>query len=354
LTNIETNDLSYAELELYSRQIVLAEVGYKGQLKLRNARVCVVGLGGLGSPILLQLAAMGIGHLRLVDCDVVELSNLHRQPLYDMGALGYAKVEVAAKKLRELSPRVDVEPLPLALNVDNAEDLVRNVDVVVDGLDSMTPRYAINRACQKLNVPYVFGAAIMMMGSVSTIIPGKTPCLECFQGNLDDETLPKCSVVGVHPSILGIVASVEASETVRIILGKEPLLKGRMLHCDIGRMDFEKIDIQKAENCPVCGSEPRGSPMTLQRKQVVELCGRGGKRVFLVSPRKPLELDMEKLRLSLEHEGYEIKVKGDLGVTFSNPKNSLGSVLRSGIVIVEGLQSEEEAQGFSTRILGNT
>jgi len=223
------SSLSDEELEFYSRQIVLPEIGYNGQLKLRNARVCVVGLGGLGSPAALQLAAIGVGYLRLVDYDVIELSNLQRQHLYSVNFLGYPKVEVAAKRLRELNPNVKIEPLPLSLNVNNAEDMVRDMDVVVDGLDRMTPRYAVNRACLKLGVPYVFGAAIMTFGNVSTIIPNKTPCLECFQGNLDDNLLPTCAVVGVHPSILNIIASVEVPEATRIILGEKPRLANKIL-----------------------------------------------------------------------------------------------------------------------------
>ncbi|MEM3630751.1 MAG: HesA/MoeB/ThiF family protein, partial [Nitrososphaerota archaeon] len=147
-------NLSNEELEFYSRQIVLSEIGYNGQLKLKNAKVCIVGLGGLGSPAALQLAAMGIGYLRLVDFDTVEISNLQRQYLYDIDSLGYPKVEVAAKKLNKLNPNIEIEPLPLSLNVNNAEEIIKGMDVVIDGLDAMAPRYAINRACLKLKIPY--------------------------------------------------------------------------------------------------------------------------------------------------------------------------------------------------------
>ncbi|MHA1263213.1 MAG: HesA/MoeB/ThiF family protein [Candidatus Freyarchaeota archaeon] len=198
-THGRVEDLSDEELEFYSRQIVLTEIGYTGQLKLRNARVCVVGLGGLGSPAALQLAAAGVGYLRLVDHNIVELSNLQRQHLYSVDYLGYPKVEVAARRLHELNPNIEIDPLPLSLTVSNAEEIVRDMDVVIDGLDRMTPRYALNRACLKTGVPYVFGAAIMTFGNMSTIIPGRTPCLECFQGNLSDDRMPTCAVVGVHP-----------------------------------------------------------------------------------------------------------------------------------------------------------
>ena len=347
----EVKDLSDEELEFYSRQIVLPDIGYNGQLKLRNARVCIVGLGGLGSPAALQLTAMGVGYLRLIDRDVVELSNLQRQHLYSVNFLGYPKVEVAAKRLRELNPNIEIEPLPLSLNVDNAEDVVRDVDVVVDGLDRMTPRYALNRACVKLGVPYVFGAAIMTFGNVSTIMPGKTPCLECFQGNLDDATLPTCAVVGVHPSILSIIASVEVSEAMRIILGDKPHLANKILHCDIGDMKFDEVEISKAENCPVCGSKPSGSPMPLKQKLVTEVCGREGKKVFVITPRRKLELDMDELYSFLKNNGFKVRVKADLGLTFNGGLNGTASILKSGIMIIEGADNEKEAYDFYSKIV---
>ena len=347
----QARDLSAAELEFYSRQIVLPGIGYTGQLKLRNSRVCVVGLGGLGSPAALQLAAMGVGFIRLVDRDVVELSNLQRQHLYSVNFVGYPKVEVAAKRLRELNPNIEIEPLPLALNVNNAEEIIRDMDVVVDGLDLMTPRYALNRACLKLGVPYIFGAAITTCGSASTIIPGKTACLECFQGNLEDNMLPKCAIVGVHPSILNIIASVEVSEATRIIVGKEPRLANKILHCDIGDMTFEEVEISKAENCPVCGSKPLGSPTPIKETLVTEICGRKGKRAFVITPREDLGLNMNDLCSIIKNKGFNIKVKADLGVSFENSSKATASILKSGIMIIEGANSEEEAYEFYGSLL---
>jgi len=347
----EVKDLSDEELEFYSRQLVLPDIGYNGQLKIRNARACVVGLGGLGSPASLQLAAMGVGHLRIVDRDIVEISNLQRQHLYSVKFLGYPKVEAAAKRLSELNPNIKIEPLPLSLNTNNAEDIVGGMDVVVDGLDRMTPRYALNRACIKIGVPYIFAAAIMTFGNISTIIPGKTPCLECFQGNLDDETLPTCAVVGIHPSVISIIASIEVSEAVKIILEAKPSLANKILHCDIGDMKFEEVDIIKAENCPVCGAKPSGPPMTLKETLVTEICGREGKRVFVITPKRNLNLNMAKLRSTLQDSQFDIKVKGNLGLTFQGSYSQTVSILKSGIMILEGVKSKEEAYSFYTRIV---
>lgn len=348
----EVKELSDRELEFYSRQIVLKEIGYSGQLKLKNSKVCIVGLGGLGSPAAFQLAALGVGHLRLVDYDIVELSNLHRQYIYDLNFLGYPKVEAAAKRLRELNPNIEIEPYPLSLNTDTAEEIISGVDVILDGLDSMTPRYALNRACQKLRVPYVFGAAIMTFGTVSTIIPGVTPCLECFQGNLEDDVLPKCAVVGVHPSILSVIASIEVSEALRILLGKKPNLANKLLHCDIESMDFVEVEISKLDSCPICGSKPSRPPMPLKRKVITEICGRGGKRVYVITPRKNLEIDMDRLYSVLEKNKFKIKVRAGLGITFNN-NTVQASILKSGIMIVEGVNSEREAYDFYFNLMVN-
>ncbi|MCP8315507.1 MAG: HesA/MoeB/ThiF family protein, partial [archaeon] len=233
MADIAIKELSDDELEIYSRQIVLSDIGYEGQLRLLNSKVCLVGLGGLGCPAALQLVAMGIGYLRIIDRDIVERSNLHRQTLYDINSLYYPKVEVAAKKLSRLNPSVKIDPIPASLNADNAEEMIKDMNVVVDGLDAIEPRYALNWACVKHKVPYVFGAAIEAYGTVSTIIPRETPCLECFIGGLKNEMLPTCGVVGIHPSLPSIISSLEVSEAVRIILGEKPHLLNSLLYFDL-------------------------------------------------------------------------------------------------------------------------
>jgi len=345
-------ELSDEELEYYSRQIVMTEMGYNAQLKLKNSKACLVGLGGLGSPAATQLVAMGVGYLRIVDRDVVELANLHRQHLYGVDTIGYPKVEVAAKRLQRLNPYVKLEPLPLSVNEANAEDIVQGMDVVVDGLDSMAARYAINRACVKLGVPYVFGAAITTTGSLSTIIPGETACLECFYGNLDDKKLPKCGVVGVHPSLVNIIASLEVSEAIRILTGKQPRLANKLLHFDLDEMEFNEIQLSKVDSCPVCGSHPSGSPMPLKRELVEEICGRKGRKVFVIVPEEKLDVNLVDLKSYLAKKGFSIKVEAKLGLTFGL-HDVKASVLKSGIVILEGIKEKEQALKFFSELTGN-
>ena len=329
----------------------MTELGYNAQMKLKGSRACLVGVGGLGSPASMQLAAMGVGHLRIVDRDVVELTNLHRQHLYGFDDVGYPKVEAAANRLRRLNPYITVEPLPLSVNEANAEMLVRDVDVVVDGLDSMAARYAINRACVKLGVPYVFGAAITTNGNVSTIVPGQTACLECFYGRLDDKTLPKCGVVGVHPSLVNIIASLEVSEAIRILVGRKPRLANRLLHFDLDEMEFNEISLSQVESCPVCGSSPSGSPMPIKHELVEEVCGRKGRKVFVIVPEKNLDISLDKLKGYLTAKGFSITVEAQLGLTFSL-KDVKASVLKSGVTILEGINEKPEALKLFSELTG--
>jgi adenylyltransferase/sulfurtransferase len=343
--------LSEEELEYYSRQMVLDEIGVNGQSKLKGARACVVGLGGLGSPISMQLASMGVGHLRIVDRDVVEMSNLQRQHLYGVDVVGYPKVEAAASRLRRLNPYIEVETVPLSLNPDNAEEVLDGADVVVDGLDSMSPRYAVNRACVSLGIPYVYGAVITYIGNVSTIIPGETACLECFQGGVDDATLLSCAVVGVNPSIIGVVASIQASEAVRVILQKKPNLANTLLFCDLNDLTFERIELERAENCPVCGASPRSEASSITRELVEELCGREGRRVFVVNPVDVLELDLDMINRRLLELGYRIQVQANLGTSFTNSTGLRGSILKTGVAIIEGVEDRDEATELHSQLV---
>ena len=349
--NSEYVELSEEELEYYSRQVVMAELGYSAQLKIKNSKACLLGVGGLGSSAAMQLAAMGVGLLRIVDRDVVELTNLHRQHLYDVDDVGYPKVEAAAKRLQRLNPYIMIEPLALSVNESNAKGIVQGMDVVVDGLDSMAARYAINRVCNKLGVPYVFGAAITTTGNLSTIVPGETACLECFYGNLDDKKLPKCGVVGVHPSVVNVIASLEVSEAIRIITGKQPHLVNKLLHFDLDEMELNEISLSKVDSCPVCGQRPSGSPVQLKHELVEEICGRRGKKVFVIVPEERLDVDFVGLKTYLAKKGFSIKVEGKLGLTFVL-NDVKASVLKSGIAILEGIKEKERVLKFFRDVTG--
>lgn len=342
-------DLSDEEMDYYSRQIVLDSIDYAGQQRLRDSEVCLIGLGGLGSTIGLQLTSMGVGSIRLVDRDVVELSNLHRQQLYTVDSIGFPKVEIATKRLRGLNPFIEITPMPFSIHEGNIHDLIGGADVVVDGLDAVKPRRIINRACQDLGIPYVYGAALRQYGSVMTIIPGQTACLECLLGTIDDEEMPTCATVGVHPSILGLVGSMEVSEVVSLIVRGESRLKGKLLFFDMESMELEKISIVRGEGCQVCG--PNVKPTQEPTWELVEeLCGRKGRSTFVVAPWKNLDIDMGYLYGLIDARGVRYVAKGDMGLTFDMDGCRI-SILSSGVMILEGFDDEEEVVRFYESIV---
>ena len=231
-------EMSAKEMDRYSRQIMLEEIGYNGQMKLRSARVCVIGTGGLGHPIISRLAAMGIGTLRIIDRDVIELSNLHRQTLFEESDVGKVKVETVANKLKKMNSDCNIEAFPISINDHTALEVIKDCDVVIDALDSVNARYSINRACSKQKIPFVTGAAVGVSGQVFTVMPGESACYHCMFPALDEDSMPTCSIEGVHPPILSIIGAIEVAEAVKIILGKKPSLSDRILHVDLENLDF--------------------------------------------------------------------------------------------------------------------
>ena len=329
------SELSDSELDTYSRQIVLADIGYDGQLKLRNASVCLVGVGGLGSPVALKLAGMGIGHLRLVDRDIVSRSDLHRQYLYDADHLGCPKVEVAADKLGRLNPDIVLEPVAESLTSNNVSDLFSGVDIVVDGLDRPEPRYLVNRTCQEMQLPYVFGAAVSTYGNVSTFVPGQTLCLECFMAGIKDDDLPSCGVVGVHPAVLGIIASVQVSETVRVLTGKKPALHGIILYIDLGELSFNLLDVPPDKDCSICGDRADLKPFKVEDRFLEETCARDGRRNFIITPRQRIHINLIELERILKQNDLSVKSVGRMGVTFSDDADLTACILDSGTLVAQ-------------------
>lgn len=336
--------LSDEELDTYSRQIVLRDIGYDGQIKIRNARVCVVGIGGLGSSVATRLAGMGVGVLRIVDRDVVERANIHRQSIFGVRSLGMPKVEAAENRLREINPDVEVEALPLSVNETNAKRVVEGVDVVLDGLDSIKSRKHINRACVDLKIPYVFGAAIEMFGNVSTIVPGETPCLNCLFPR-EAGTLATCATVGVHPSLVSVIASLEVCEAVRIITGAESVLRGKLLFVDLRDMSFDTVTVKRSESCAVCGQSKLAvaQEWSSEEFEVEEACSTRGLSCHVVSPRDDLKLELErKLPLDLERQ-LKLEARYRLGLRVRFQDGVEVSLLKSGVGIMRGAKDSLDA-----------
>ncbi|MFB0562798.1 MAG: ThiF family adenylyltransferase [Candidatus Lokiarchaeia archaeon] len=332
------------EMDRYSRNIVLDYIGYSGQKKLKSSKVLVVGVGGIGCYAALLFAQMGVGTIRLVDMDIVEVSNLQRQGLYNMELINYPKVEAAKIQLTKLNPEISIEALPYFLDETNVMKILDGVDIVVDGLDAIEPRYVLNKACHKLDISYVFGAAIETYGNVSTIIPGKSACLECFYGNIRDEMLPACGQVGVFPPVPSIVANIEVSEAVRILLGKAPQLAGTLLVIDASDLSFEKVYLQKEDSCRVCKLKPEGITFKSDRMKtsVQAVCGRELKSTYIVVPEKDLDLDFQKIIENMD-KSYSIVLISELGVALKKNSRVDINILKSGVGIIKGTQGDKVA-----------
>jgi len=336
------SELSSKDLERYSRQVMLEEIGYEGQLKLKKAKVCVVGIGGLGNPIATRLVAMGIGKIRIVDRDVIELSNLHRQTMFDESDIGQVKVEAAAKKLKKMNPDVEIEALPVSVNDYTALDIVEGCDVVIDALDSVNARYSLNKACIMKNIPFVTGAAVGVSGQAFTILPKETACYHCVFPALDEDSMPTCSIEGVHPSILSIIGGIEVAEAVKIITGKKPNLANRILHVDLENLEFVNTNTMKVEECPVCGS---GKAEETRKEELIieELCGRsGGKRTFSITPTCMVDIDVQRITNNAKTKGFKVQNQGNLGLSMSTDTTYI-SFLKRGSAIVVGTKDEGAA-----------
>ena len=345
------SDLSEKELDRYSRQVMLEEIGYQGQLKLKQSKVCVVGVGGLGNPIVTRLAAMGVGKLRIVDRDVIELSNLHRQTMFNEDDVGQVKVETAAKKLRKLNPDIVVEELPVSINDYTALDVVDGCDVVVDALDSVDARYALNKACIEKKIPFVTGAAVGVTGQSFTILPNESACYHCLFPALDEDSMPTCSIEGVHPSILSIIGGIEVSEAVKIITGKEPSLKDKVLHVDLENLVFNFTKVSRVQECSVCGS---GRKQDKPKEELIleELCGRNkGKRTFSVTPTYPVALNADEITSIAKEKGFVVENLGDLGISMRTNELSV-SFMKRGSAVLVGPKDEQEATSLYKELLG--
>jgi molybdopterin-synthase adenylyltransferase len=250
---METTDymLNNEELQRYTRQIMVREIGEAGQEKLKKARVLIAGVGGLGSPIAYYLAAAGVGKIRIVDNDKVELTNLNRQIAHWTQDIGRLKVESAASKLSQLNDTITIEPLVETISESSISQLTADIDVILDATDNLATRFLLNKAAMELGMPFIHGAVAGFEGRLTTIIPGKTPCLGCiYHGDIPKQKTP---VIGVTPAVIG---ALEATEAIKYIVGAGQLLTNQLLVYDGLRMRFTTLGIKKDPNCRFCATHP--------------------------------------------------------------------------------------------------
>ena len=248
------------QIQRYARHIILPEIGGTGQARLLGARVLVVGAGGLGAPVLLYLAAAGIGTIGVIDDDTVDLSNLQRQVIHDTGTIGVAKVDSAAARISAVNPDVTVERHHARLTADNAMDLIADYGIVADGSDNFATRYLVNDACYLAKRPLVSAAMLRFDGQISTFKAHEGPPHPCYRCLFPEApppgTIPSCSEAGVLGALAGLVGSMQAVEVVKEVLGIGDSLSGRLMMIESLGSEFRKLSVPRDPDCALCGSQP--------------------------------------------------------------------------------------------------
>lgn len=292
-----------SELERYSRQILLPEVGREGQKKLLSSAVAVIGCGALGTVIASGLVRAGVGRIKIVDRDYIELNNLQRQILFNEEdiARGLPKAIAAAEKLRKVNSQVDIEPIVADVNPGNVEEIIAGADLVLDGTDNFETRFLINDACVKHGIPWVYGAVIATHGMTMAIVPHRTPCFRCFLAEMPvPGSTPTCDTVGVLGPAVNIVASLEVIEGLKLLMGKEEELHSRLIYVDAWASTLERMELEKRDKpCLACDLGQFEFLEAQQGSYLTSLCGR---------------------------EAVQVNVRGEVKVFFPNLAERLNSV----------------------------
>ena len=256
-TSTDGVELDNAEIERYSRHLILPEVGMEGQKKMKAASILLIGTGGLGSPLGLYLAAAGIGRLGLVDFDVVDVTNLQRQIIHTTNDVGRPKIQSAKESINAINPHVTIDTYEVPLSSDNAFDIIKDYDIVIDGTDNFPTRYLVNDACVLLGKPNVYGSIFRFEGQASVFFAEHGPCYRCLYPEPPPPGMvPSCAEGGVLGILPGIVGLIQANEGVKLVLGKGEPLIGRLLLFNALDMKFRELRLRKDPNCPICGDNP--------------------------------------------------------------------------------------------------
>jgi len=298
--------LNNDEVLRYSRHLIMPEVGMEGQLKLKAAKVLTIGAGGLGSPLAMYLAAAGVGTIGVVDFDVVDFTNLQRQIIHGTSDVGRKKLDSAAETLKEINPFVDVRKFELRLSSDNALELFREFDIVVDGTDNFPTRYLVNDACVLTGKPNVYGSIFRFEGQASVLATPQGPCYRCWYPEPPPPGLvPSCAEGGVLGILPGLVGVIQATETVKLILGKGDPLIGRVLLVDALGMKFRELKLRKDPNCPVCG--PNRTITRLIDYQ--QFCGIRGEEAPVTTTVPEMTVEELKRRLDAKEDLFVLDVR---------------------------------------------
>ena len=287
--------LSNEEILRYSRHLIMPEVGMEGQLKLKQARVLCIGAGGLGSPLALYLAAAGVGTLGIVDFDVVDFTNLQRQVIHGTSDVGRKKLDSAADTLREINPNIEIRKFETRLTSANALELFREFDIIADGTDNFPTRYLVNDACVLTGKPNVYGSIFRFEGQASVFATKEGPCYRCLYPEPPPPGLvPSCAEGGVLGILPGLVGVIQATETIKLILGSGEPLIGRLLLVDALGMRFRELKLRKNPDCPTCGTHPTVTELI----DYNQFCGIRGEEA--AAPTSMTDITVEELKKRLD------------------------------------------------------
>jgi adenylyltransferase/sulfurtransferase len=329
----------------YCRQIILKNINEEGQEKLAKSNIMIIGCGALGTTIANNLVRSGIGQLKIVDRDIVELNNLQRQNLFNEKDIGLPKSLVATKKLEKINSDVTIEAIVDDVNHTNIESIIKNSDIVLDGTDNMHIRFLINDACVKQNIPWIYGGAIETYGMTMNIIPKKTPCFRCIIPELPNAgSLPTCDTVGVINSIPTIIASIQSTEAIKILLKKD--VNKDFLMYDIWNHNFQKIKIKKKNDCKCCGKHNFEFLKAKKKETMISLCGRGA---IQITPASQMKISLNELAEKLEKLG-NVEMH-NVVLRFKLPNYEL-NIFRNGRVIIIGTNDMNTAKSLYAKYIG--
>ena len=333
----------------YHRQEIFYPIGEEGQEKLKAGRVCVIGVGALGSFVANNLARAGVGYLRLIDRDVVELSNLQRQVLFteEDAAEQVPKAEAAKAHLAEMNHEVRIEAVIADVNPYNVEKFISDVDLVIDGTDNLETRYLLNEACDKLKIRWIYGGVVGSGGTMMNILPGEGPCLECLLGPLPEEgTYETCDTAGVISPVTAIIAAYETAEAMKMLTGSEALLR-RAVTLDAWDSFTEFFDVEKDPECPVCGKHHYSRLQDRQKRYTAALCGHDA---YQITPEDDGTFDYEAAVEALRERGQLEKKK--FFTVFRNDEADL-RLFPDGRAIINGAADSTSAQQIYIRYIGS-
>jgi len=298
--------LSNEEVLRYSRHLIMPEVGMEGQLKLKAAKVLTIGAGGLGSPLAMYLAAAGVGTIGVVDFDVVDFTNLQRQIIHSTADVGRKKLDSAEESIRDINPFVNVRKYETRLDSSNALEIFRDFDIIVDGTDNFPTRYLVNDACVLSGKPNVYGSIFRFEGQASVLATKDGPCYRCWYPEPPPPGLvPSCAEGGVLGILPGLVGIIQATETVKLILGKGNPLIGRVLLVDALGMKFRELKLRKNPDCPVCGKHPTVTKLI----DYQEFCGIRGEEAPVTANVPEITPEQLKARLGNKDDVFILDVR---------------------------------------------